>query len=143
MKANLSALQEQLSSDAQAVQARQLNAPPSTAVPAAQEEAYRRLFHRGDNPHTAALNRSVSQPRGSALAIRGPSPVRPQREFSAIERFEYYRSLSPSRKDNRREVEAKWRNAGSRACLLYTSDAADEEDSVDLGGCRIIQKKNS
>src|SRR5664279_6490299 len=25
----------------------------------------------------------------------------------------------------------------SRACLLYTSDAADEEDSVDLGGRRI------
>src|SRR5664279_6526419 len=25
-------------------------------------------------------------------------------------------------------------------CLLYTSDAADEEDSVDLGGCRIIKK---
>ena len=23
-------------------------------------------------------------------------------------------------------------------CLLYTSDAADEEDSGDLGGCRII-----
>ena len=28
-------------------------------------------------------------------------------------------------------------------CLLYTSDAADEEDSVDLGGRRLIkQKKN-
>ena len=27
-------------------------------------------------------------------------------------------------------------------CLLYTSDAADEEDSVDLGGRRIIKKKN-
>ena len=26
-------------------------------------------------------------------------------------------------------------------CLLYTSDAADEEDSVDLGGRRIINKK--
>src|SRR5674536_258351 len=26
-------------------------------------------------------------------------------------------------------------------CLLYTSDAADEEDSVDLGGCRIITKQ--
>src|SRR5665648_1200926 len=25
------------------------------------------------------------------------------------------------------------------ACLLYTSDAADEEDSVDLGGRRIIK----
>ena len=27
-------------------------------------------------------------------------------------------------------------------CLLYTSDAADERSSVDLGGRRIIQKKN-
>ena len=27
-------------------------------------------------------------------------------------------------------------------CLLYTSDAADEEDSEDLGGRRIIKKKN-
>eukprot|EP00658_Telonema_sp_P-2_P043665 TRINITY_DN31578_c0_g1_i1.p3 TRINITY_DN31578_c0_g1~~TRINITY_DN31578_c0_g1_i1.p3 ORF type:complete len:102 (-),score=30.35 TRINITY_DN31578_c0_g1_i1:54-359(-) len=26
-------------------------------------------------------------------------------------------------------------------CLLYTSDAADEEDSGDLGGRRIIKKK--
>eukprot|EP00658_Telonema_sp_P-2_P084975 TRINITY_DN9577_c0_g1_i2.p1 TRINITY_DN9577_c0_g1~~TRINITY_DN9577_c0_g1_i2.p1 ORF type:complete len:193 (-),score=59.88 TRINITY_DN9577_c0_g1_i2:94-672(-) len=29
----------------------------------------------------------------------------------------------------------------SKDCLLYTSDAADEEDSVDLGGRRIIKKK--
>eukprot|EP00828_Plagiopyla_frontata_P049508 TRINITY_DN989_c0_g1_i4.p4 TRINITY_DN989_c0_g1~~TRINITY_DN989_c0_g1_i4.p4 ORF type:complete len:122 (-),score=26.81 TRINITY_DN989_c0_g1_i4:38-403(-) len=29
----------------------------------------------------------------------------------------------------------------NKACLLYTSDAADEEDSVDLGGRRIIKKK--
>eukprot|EP00828_Plagiopyla_frontata_P007893 TRINITY_DN1382_c0_g1_i1.p2 TRINITY_DN1382_c0_g1~~TRINITY_DN1382_c0_g1_i1.p2 ORF type:complete len:199 (+),score=34.97 TRINITY_DN1382_c0_g1_i1:240-836(+) len=28
-----------------------------------------------------------------------------------------------------------------RHCLLYTSDAADEEDSVDLGGRRIIKKE--
>eukprot|EP00658_Telonema_sp_P-2_P039334 TRINITY_DN28147_c0_g1_i1.p1 TRINITY_DN28147_c0_g1~~TRINITY_DN28147_c0_g1_i1.p1 ORF type:complete len:137 (-),score=39.61 TRINITY_DN28147_c0_g1_i1:21-431(-) len=28
-------------------------------------------------------------------------------------------------------------------CLLYTSDAADEEDSVDLGGCRILKKKKT
>eukprot|EP00828_Plagiopyla_frontata_P002455 TRINITY_DN1037_c0_g1_i7.p3 TRINITY_DN1037_c0_g1~~TRINITY_DN1037_c0_g1_i7.p3 ORF type:complete len:159 (+),score=34.60 TRINITY_DN1037_c0_g1_i7:244-720(+) len=28
-------------------------------------------------------------------------------------------------------------------CLLYTSDAADEEDSVDLGGRRIIIKKKN
>ena len=29
----------------------------------------------------------------------------------------------------------------SMACLLYTSDAADERSSVDLGGRRIIKKK--
>ena len=28
-----------------------------------------------------------------------------------------------------------------QACLLYTSDAADELDGVDLGGRRIIKKK--
>ena len=43
----------------------------------------------------------------------------------------------------------KRRGAGGRAdrprltrcCLLYTSDAADERSSVDLGGRRIIKKK--
>ena len=29
----------------------------------------------------------------------------------------------------------------SSTCLLYTSDAADERSSVDLGGRRIIKKK--
>ena len=28
-------------------------------------------------------------------------------------------------------------------CLLYTSDAADEEDSVELGGRRTIKKKKT
>ena len=28
-------------------------------------------------------------------------------------------------------------------CLLYTSDAADERSSVDLGGRRIIKKQNN
>eukprot|EP00656_Telonema_subtile_P020980 TRINITY_DN2202_c0_g1_i1.p1 TRINITY_DN2202_c0_g1~~TRINITY_DN2202_c0_g1_i1.p1 ORF type:complete len:106 (+),score=24.11 TRINITY_DN2202_c0_g1_i1:348-665(+) len=32
-------------------------------------------------------------------------------------------------------------NITTNTCLLYTSDAADEEDSVDLGGRRIIKKK--
>ena len=29
------------------------------------------------------------------------------------------------------------------ACLLYTSDAADERSSVDLGGRRLIKKKTN
>ena len=31
----------------------------------------------------------------------------------------------------------------NQACLLYTSDAADEEDSVDLGGRPILKKKKT
>ena len=34
-------------------------------------------------------------------------------------------------------------NEMTYVCLLYTSDAADEEDSVDLGGRRIIKKNNT
>ena len=33
------------------------------------------------------------------------------------------------------------RLARLHACLLYTSDAADERSSVDLGGRRILKKK--
>ena len=32
---------------------------------------------------------------------------------------------------------------GRCGCLLYTSDAADERSSVDLGGRRIIKKKTN
>ena len=34
-------------------------------------------------------------------------------------------------------------NAYPNPCLLYTSDAADERSSVDLGGRRIIKKKKT
>ena len=33
--------------------------------------------------------------------------------------------------------------ARPQGCLLYTSDAADERSSVDLGGRRIIKKKTT
>ena len=34
-------------------------------------------------------------------------------------------------------------SSGRGCCLLYTSDAADERSSVDLGGRRIIKKKKN
>ena len=45
----------------------------------------------------------------------------------------------------RRELETSLELARglSDTCLLYTSDAADERSSVDLGGRRIIKKKNN
>src|SRR5664279_3810921 len=41
---------------------------------------------------------------------------------------------------NERALDLVRANAQKMSCLLYTSDAADEEDSVDLGGRRIIKK---
>ena len=38
-------------------------------------------------------------------------------------------------------VQAVGRLVQDDVCLLYTSDAADERSSVDLGGRRIIKKK--
>ena len=40
-----------------------------------------------------------------------------------------------------RGAEGEERLRQAAACLLYTSDAADERSSVDLGGRRIIKKK--
>ena len=41
-------------------------------------------------------------------------------------------------------VTAAAHHVGERSvCLLYTSDAADERSSVDLGGRRIIKKKKT
>ena len=37
--------------------------------------------------------------------------------------------------------QSRSRSRAPRSCLLYTSDAADERSSVDLGGRRIIKKK--
>src|SRR5665648_1273734 len=48
---------------------------------------------------------------------------------------ELWRSRHLRGKEERLQMGAKERaRAPSETCLLYTSDAADEEDSVDLGG---------
>ena len=41
------------------------------------------------------------------------------------------------------EINPELIEALDQACLLYTSDAADERSSVDLGGRRIIKKKKN
>eukprot|EP00656_Telonema_subtile_P010492 TRINITY_DN15065_c0_g1_i2.p1 TRINITY_DN15065_c0_g1~~TRINITY_DN15065_c0_g1_i2.p1 ORF type:complete len:521 (-),score=138.44 TRINITY_DN15065_c0_g1_i2:46-1608(-) len=57
-------------------------------------------------------------------------------------------NLEASREMIRLLNQSRWVDQATRVvfvdintCLLYTSDAADEEDSVDLGGRRIITKK--
>ena len=62
-------------------------------------------------------------------------------------RDRYYGLVAPI--DRRKELANLYLLAGQapkaitllEGCLLYTSDAADERSSVDLGGRRIIKKK--
>ena len=59
-------------------------------------------------------------------------------EEQLLEKMATYYEVAPD--------ELRWRQNWPRkgltsACLLYTSDAADERSSVDLGGRRIIKKK--
>eukprot|EP00658_Telonema_sp_P-2_P027371 TRINITY_DN21145_c0_g1_i1.p1 TRINITY_DN21145_c0_g1~~TRINITY_DN21145_c0_g1_i1.p1 ORF type:complete len:309 (-),score=58.06 TRINITY_DN21145_c0_g1_i1:32-958(-) len=49
---------------------------------------------------------------------------------------------SKSKKNSKTATPTTDATSDNNNCLLYTSDAADEEDSVDLGGRRIIKKKN-
>ena len=50
--------------------------------------------------------------------------------------------LPSPRPSPEQRVRRRSRQTMNRPCLLYTSDAADERSSVDLGGRRIIKKKN-
>ena len=50
---------------------------------------------------------------------------------------------SPSIRKLARELGVDLTKVQGTGCLLYTSDAADERSSVDLGGRRIIQKKKT
>eukprot|EP00658_Telonema_sp_P-2_P083827 TRINITY_DN9178_c0_g1_i15.p1 TRINITY_DN9178_c0_g1~~TRINITY_DN9178_c0_g1_i15.p1 ORF type:complete len:136 (+),score=70.28 TRINITY_DN9178_c0_g1_i15:53-460(+) len=59
---------------------------------------------------------------------RGP---RKKKEFVVL------KVVGAKKEGNKNFFKLRWKGF----CLLYTSDAADEEDSVDLGGRRIIKKK--
>ena len=63
---------------------------------------------------------------------------------SIIERA--VKGMLPKTKLGRAMIKKMFVYAGSdhpHACLLYTSDAADERSSVDLGGRRTIKKNNT
>eukprot|EP00828_Plagiopyla_frontata_P014094 TRINITY_DN1857_c0_g1_i5.p1 TRINITY_DN1857_c0_g1~~TRINITY_DN1857_c0_g1_i5.p1 ORF type:complete len:181 (+),score=18.02 TRINITY_DN1857_c0_g1_i5:552-1094(+) len=70
-------------------------------------------------------------------AIKGISPI-PELESLAfvVDHIVYLLNYSSINQKNESEIKLL-----ANCCLLYTSDAADEEDSVDLGGRRIIKKK--
>ena len=61
---------------------------------------------------------------------------------SDITSEQFGRFRGPTREMRVSHVEAGRGAPEFKICLLYTSDAADERSSVDLGGRRIIKKKN-
>ena len=71
---------------------------------------------------------------------RGLGDVYKRQDYVKID-GSFIRSLEKER-TNREIVTAIVAVAHSLGCLLYTSDAADERSSVDLGGRRIIKQKN-
>ena len=70
--------------------------------------------------------------RDSAKAEHKPTEARRRYERAAA---------YPHTPFGRRAKQALGEAAVAMPCLLYTSDAADERSSVDLGGRRIIKKQ--
>ena len=74
---------------------------------------------------------------GPASAIEVCNVKAPQMAKAASEQTGWMVKRVSLQNRNPKAVPDAW----ERACLLYTSDAADERSSVDLGGRRIIKKK--
>eukprot|EP00656_Telonema_subtile_P000056 TRINITY_DN1001_c0_g1_i13.p1 TRINITY_DN1001_c0_g1~~TRINITY_DN1001_c0_g1_i13.p1 ORF type:complete len:113 (-),score=29.34 TRINITY_DN1001_c0_g1_i13:79-417(-) len=79
----------------------------------------------------AVYAQGISAQQLGELFAEGP-PQPPPRSVDVAQLHFMHRSCTNLMKPS---------EAGCHTCLLYTSDAADEEDSVDLGGRRIIKKK--
>ena len=68
--------------------------------------------------------------------------------FEANETYSFYREFIKFKNGLLNNIFYRnlpiWESIGpNNICLLYTSDAADERSSVDLGGRRIIKKKKN
>ena len=69
---------------------------------------------------------------GEVLGRRRAGDVEDRRDLADAELVSFERGEDPQPRAVREDL---------RGCLLYTSVAADERDSVDLGGSRDIKKK--
>src|SRR5678815_6202295 len=90
------------------------------AMPLAGEPEHQRFVHSGP-------------------LVLGAAPLKSQTSTTDRDRTVSRRSKPSSRTTLNGEQPYPWDRL--QPCLLYTSDAADERSSVDLGGRRIIKKK--
>ena len=127
--------------------------PPATTL-----QSLRERIDAADAELLTLLNRraQLALEVGELKKREGSVVFRPEREAQVIDGLKA-RNSGPLKTDS---IAPIWREimsacraletptrvaylgpAGTFSCLLYTSDAADERSSVDLGGRRIIKKK--
>ena len=113
--------------------------------------------HRGTKAAMTVLTAELADPYGYGRIVRGADGrmerIIEERDASAEQRAikefnsgiyalslrKLFNNLNDLATDN---AQGEYYLTDLVACLLYTSDAADERSSVDLGGRRIIKKKN-
>src|SRR5665648_45876 len=105
--------------------------PARWAPPYAEAGVYNVTFHAEATDDPVGVARDIRAAGAKAgLGVKPGTPIEPYLEI--LRDFDTLLVMS---------VEPGFGGQKFIPCLLYTSDAADEEDSVDLGGRRIIKKK--
>ena len=119
--------------------------PASSKVPAASSSSA--ATPSSAAPDTSAVTEPDSEPATEAPTDDGAPSTWPLRQKLAQMLFTGTNAPEDSATDPTKIQELIDAGAGGvfagrkETCLLYTSDAADERSSVDLGGRRIIKKK--
>eukprot|EP00656_Telonema_subtile_P058101 TRINITY_DN973_c0_g1_i1.p1 TRINITY_DN973_c0_g1~~TRINITY_DN973_c0_g1_i1.p1 ORF type:complete len:235 (-),score=41.14 TRINITY_DN973_c0_g1_i1:45-749(-) len=96
-----------------------------------------------DPEQTARFRKRVEKEDEYVMAVKSMAGniEHTLRQNSAIDIYEEY--FSGLEEEHTTDPPSAKNLTAFKDCLLYTSDAADEEDSVDLGGRRIIKKKKN
>eukprot|EP00658_Telonema_sp_P-2_P068438 TRINITY_DN5736_c0_g1_i2.p1 TRINITY_DN5736_c0_g1~~TRINITY_DN5736_c0_g1_i2.p1 ORF type:complete len:407 (-),score=97.98 TRINITY_DN5736_c0_g1_i2:77-1297(-) len=128
-------------------------AGPKDAADTTKKLANKKLAGTAASPRPIPASRSTRNPRsgasppvakkaavGEVAAAALPKKVA-KLETAAAVAARKVKAAAAAGDDDANKIAEKEANAKVADCLLYTSDAADEEDSVDLGGRRIIKKK--
>src|SRR5678815_4318364 len=98
--------------------------------------------HNGNSPHEERTGEStrgaMKSPHVIAPIFRNAAPPCEQLAKAGHKRRSRFTTL-PAMRGNGAAIGRATTPPRSGSCLLYTSDAADERSSVDLGGRRIIK----
>ena len=78
----------------------------------------------------------IGQNKSSDIPVRGP--YYQEKKWG----WYWFEDLNQEQIEEKRNAPQAVKEKDSGSCLLYTSDAADDLLCVDLGGSRIIKKKN-